>query len=193
MKEDEDYLDHILSAENPHLILDEDQRRVVLSDEDYTLVIAGAGAGKTTTLEAKAKYLVEKKHVDPARILVISFTKKATQELSERFNAIKIPAKIVTFHSIGNSIIHQNQGRYLVKGPGFRFEVIRSFLETKLDDKNFIDKITLFFASYLEMPFETSKSIEIYKRTLQNQDLITRKTDLENYQETLTRKKITIQ
>lgn len=193
LTEDEDYLDHILSAENPHLILDEDQRRVVLSDEDYTLVIAGAGAGKTTTLEAKAKYLVEKKHVDPARILVISFTKKATQELSERFNAIKIPAKIVTFHSIGNSIIHQNQGRYLVKGPGFRFEVIRSFLETKLDDKNFIDKITLFFASYLEMPFETSKSIEIYKRTLQNQDLITRKTDLENYQETLTKKKITIQ
>ena len=40
--------------------LDEEQRRVVLSDEDYTLVVAGAGAGKTTTMAAKVKYLVEK-------------------------------------------------------------------------------------------------------------------------------------
>ena len=35
------------------LKLDEEQRKVVLSDEDYTLVIAGAGAGKTTTVAAK--------------------------------------------------------------------------------------------------------------------------------------------
>lgn len=40
---------------------DEDQRRVVLTDEDYCLVIAGAGAGKTTTVAAKVKYLVDKK------------------------------------------------------------------------------------------------------------------------------------
>lgn len=33
---------------------------VVLSDEDHTLVIAGAGAGKTTTIAAKVRYLVEK-------------------------------------------------------------------------------------------------------------------------------------
>ena len=46
---------------DPVIDLDEDQRRVVLSDEDYTLVIAGAGAGKTTTVAAKVKYLVDKK------------------------------------------------------------------------------------------------------------------------------------
>ena len=48
---------------DPSVLLDEDQRRVILTDEDYCLVIAGAGAGKTTTVAAKVKYLVDKKHV----------------------------------------------------------------------------------------------------------------------------------
>ena len=68
------YLDNILKTIDPAINLDDDQRRVVLSDEDYTLVIAGAGAGKTTTVAAKVKYLVEKKNILPEQILVISFT-----------------------------------------------------------------------------------------------------------------------
>ena len=61
LKEEKEYLDHVLEKDDPNIRLDEEQRRVVLSDEDYTLVIAGAGAGKTTTIEAKVKYLVDKK------------------------------------------------------------------------------------------------------------------------------------
>ena len=49
------YLDNILREVDPQINLDDEQRRVVLSDEDYTLVIAGAGAGKTTTVAAKVK------------------------------------------------------------------------------------------------------------------------------------------
>ena len=192
LKQDKEYLDKILSKENPNLVLDIDQRKVVLSDEDYTLVIAGAGAGKTTTLEAKAKYLVEKKHINPERILVISFTKKATQELADRFKINGIPAKIATFHSIGNSIINTNQGKHSIKAPGFRFDVLRDYLVTKLDDESFIDKIRLFFASYLEMPFDSSKSVEIYKRRLAHSDLTTRKSDLDLFQESLNKKRISI-
>ena len=59
LKEDASYLDDILQKDDPKIRLDEEQRKVVLADEDYTLVIAGAGAGKTTTIEAKVKYLVE--------------------------------------------------------------------------------------------------------------------------------------
>ena len=72
LKEDKDYLDKILVPVDPKILLDEEQRRVVLSDEDYTLVIAGAGAGKTTTVSAKVRYLTEKKGVAPEDILVIS-------------------------------------------------------------------------------------------------------------------------
>lgn len=93
--QDKEYLDKILEDDDKNIILDEDQRKVILNDEDYTLVIAGAGAGKTTTLEAKAKYLVEKLHINPSRILVISFTKKATGELQDRFKKLESQLKFL--------------------------------------------------------------------------------------------------
>ena len=86
MVEEADYLDRILADVDPRILLDEDQRKAVLTDEDYCLIIAGAGAGKTTTVAAKVKYLVEKKGVEPSQILVVSFTNKAVQELRERIN-----------------------------------------------------------------------------------------------------------
>ena len=70
----EKYLDEVLVECDPAIKLDKEQRVAVLSDEDYTLIIAGAGAGKTTTVAAKVKYLVDKKNVKPEEILVISFT-----------------------------------------------------------------------------------------------------------------------
>ena len=44
---------NILKDVDPVIMLDADQRKVILTDEDYCLVIAGAGAGKTTTVAAK--------------------------------------------------------------------------------------------------------------------------------------------
>ena len=62
LRSEKEYLDTILEKVDPVINLDDEQREVVLSDEDYTLVIAGAGAGKTTTVAAKVRYLVEKKN-----------------------------------------------------------------------------------------------------------------------------------
>ena len=81
LKGEKKYLDDILKECDPNILLDDEQREVVLSNEDYTLVIAGAGAGKTTTVAAKVRYLVEKQGVNPEQILVISFTNKAVNEL----------------------------------------------------------------------------------------------------------------
>lgn len=106
---EKEYLDNILKDIDPNIILDENQRRVVLSDEDYSLVIAGAGAGKTTTVAAKVKYLVEKNNIDPKEILVISFTNKAVMELQDKINhALKIDCPIATFHATGNAILRKN-------------------------------------------------------------------------------------
>lgn len=84
LNSEKSYLDNILKKVDPVINLDDEQRKVVLSDEDYTLVIAGAGAGKTTTVAAKVRYLVEHKGIKPEQILVISFTNKAVGELRDR-------------------------------------------------------------------------------------------------------------
>lgn len=55
LEKDAIYLDKIFENIDPNIHLDEEQRNVILRDEDYTLVIAGAGAGKSTTLVWKWK------------------------------------------------------------------------------------------------------------------------------------------
>ena len=108
LNKEKKYLDEILKDVDPKIMLDDDQRKVILTDEDYCLVIAGAGAGKTTTIAAKVKYLVEKKNVDPKQILIISFTNKAVGELKDKINKdLKIECPITTFHSAGNAILRK--------------------------------------------------------------------------------------
>ena len=108
LERDKDYFDNILKQIDPNIQLDEEQRRAVITDDDYCLLVAGAGAGKTTTMAAKVKYLVEKKNIDPGEIIVISYTNKAIGELRDRINkGLGIPAKICTFHAFAYDIVKQ--------------------------------------------------------------------------------------
>ena len=130
---------------------------MVLSDEDYTLVIAGAGAGKTTTVAAKVKYLVEKKNINPDQILVISFTNKAVGELRSKINkALKINCPVTTFHKTGYAILRrQDEERKLIVEGGFMFNVISNYLKGNiLENPELVDKLILFFGSYFDAPYE---------------------------------------
>ena len=96
------YLDHIFDPIDSNIKLDDEQKASVLGDEQYSLVVAGAGTGKTTTVAAKVKYLVDVKNVNPSKILVMSYTRKAVEELRRRINVdLDVPACITTFHSLG--------------------------------------------------------------------------------------------
>jgi DNA helicase-4 len=55
------YFDALFLNVDKNILLDEEQRKAIITDEDYCLIVAGAGSGKTTTMAAKAKYLVDKK------------------------------------------------------------------------------------------------------------------------------------
>ena len=108
VEHESDYFDNLLSDIDPNIRLDTEQRRAVVIDDDYCLLVAGAGAGKTTTMAAKVKYLVEKKHIPPEDIIVISYTRKAIDELKERINKrLRIPALICTFHSFAYDIVRK--------------------------------------------------------------------------------------
>lgn len=157
LKTDQTYLDNILKDVDAAICLDEEQRRVVLSDEDYTLVIAGAGAGKTTTIAAKVKYLVEQKGINPDEILVISFTNKAVEELRDKINkALRIKCPITTFHKTGYAILRrQETERKGIVDQGFMFDVINKYLKGNiLENPEIVDKLILFFGSYFDAPYE---------------------------------------
>ena len=86
--------------------LDNQQRKAVIIDEDNQLVIAGAGSGKTTTIAGKVKYLTTIQDINPQSILLISFTRKAADEMRDRiFNKMNIDIPVKTFNKLGLDII----------------------------------------------------------------------------------------
>lgn len=177
------YLDKILFEIDPNILLDEEQRRVVLSDEDYTLVIAGAGAGKTTTVAAKVRYLVEKKHIKPEQILVISFTNKAVGELRERINGgLLIPCPITTFHSTGYAILckKEDDKKTIVEG-GFLFNAVNNYLKGNiLEQPELVDKLIMFFGSYFDAPYE-GNDINQFFNYISKADFSTLKSNVNEY------------
>jgi superfamily I DNA/RNA helicase/RecB family exonuclease len=67
--------------------LDEAQQRVVDHDGGPLLVLAGPGTGKTTTIVAAVADRIERRGIDPERVLVLTFSRKAATELRERITA----------------------------------------------------------------------------------------------------------
>lgn len=88
--------------------LDPQQRDSIVKLEDNCLVIASAGSGKTSTILGKAKYLVEKRGIDPSKILLITYTRKAANELHERMKIEGMTCS--TFHALAYQIIAQVTG-----------------------------------------------------------------------------------
>jgi superfamily I DNA/RNA helicase len=67
--------------------LDEAQQRVVEHEGGPLLVLAGPGTGKTTTIVAAVADRIERRGIDPERVLVLTFSRKAAVELRERITA----------------------------------------------------------------------------------------------------------
>ena len=101
-----DYFDNMYKGVDDSILLDEEQRVAILTDDDYNLIVAGAGSGKTTTMAAKVKFLVDIKRVNPNDIILISYTNKAVEELQKRINEdFKIPVLVCTFHKFGMEVL----------------------------------------------------------------------------------------
>lgn len=199
MEQKKDYLDGILHTVDPHILLDDDQRKVVLTDEDYCLVVAGAGAGKTTTVAAKVKYLVDCKNIDPTDILIVSFTNKAVSELRERINQdLQIPCPIATFHSTGNAILHKQSPEKLniVDSWKLYYVTLDYFRHSILKNESAVNNLILFFASYFDAPFE-GNDLNAFFNKIAKANYSTMRSDLDDFKcqviDTRTKKLVTIQ
>ena len=191
LESEKGYLDNILMSVDPAISLDAEQRQVVLSDEDYTLVIAGAGAGKTTTVAAKVRYLVERQHIDPEKILVISFTNKAVGELRDKINkALRIKCPVTTFHSTGYAILRkQDPAGKNIRDGGFLFNIVNNYLKNNvLEQPELVDKLILFFGSYFDAPYE-GDDLNSFFNYISKSDFTTLKGNMSEYTEEIINKR----
>jgi DNA helicase-2/ATP-dependent DNA helicase PcrA len=133
-----------MAAADPYAALNTPQKRAATFGEPLPdgkgvrsgplLVVAGAGTGKTSTIAHRVAYLVMN-GVDPTRILLLTFTRRAAHEMRRRAHDIlrqalddtlgnKAQAVLQrltwagTFHSIGNRLL-RHYGRHLKLEPGF--------------------------------------------------------------------------
>ncbi|MBE5775189.1 MAG: DNA helicase UvrD, partial [Clostridiales bacterium] len=184
LSKEKEYFDNILKDIDPNIKLDDEQRRAVVTDDDYCLLVAGAGAGKTTTMAAKVKYLVEKKRVNPEEIIVISYTNKAIGELRDRINkGLGIPAKICTFHAFAFEIVKQ----FSVEPPEINFssyQIIFEMLEKAIfNNKPLMRNLVLFLGYYFDLSEDVFQFSDLnqYHLFKASQDFETMKSGLGEY------------
>ena len=92
--------------------LTEAQREAVINDNDASLIVAGAGTGKTSTVIGKIAYLIDKKGFKPTEILGLAYGNDAAQEIRDRVkDKIGVDVEIKTFHALGLKIVNEFEGK----------------------------------------------------------------------------------
>lgn len=115
------------------------------------LTLAGPGSGKTLVITQRAKNLIEKQHVKPSDILIVTFTKAAAMEMKSRFIRMmggnNYPVTFGTFHAIffsvlkyayhytADNIIREEQKYILMR------DIIRKFHLEYEDENEYIEQI----------------------------------------------------
>ena len=146
--------------------LNDAQIEAVTAEDRFTLIVACAGAGKTQTLMTKLSYLV-KKGVDPAKILLLTFTNKAADEMKTR--AAKTGGEkckdvtACTYHSFCASMLRKYHNAVGL-GAGFKI------LDT-LDCKDIITFIKSRNKSYKGVP-TAANILGMHSATINNDKLL---------------------
>ena len=92
--------------------LNDAQREAVTAPGEPTLVIAGAGSGKTRVLVHRAAWLIDVEGVSPQSLLAVTFTNKAAAEMRGRIESLlKMPVShlwIGTFHGLAHRMLRRH-------------------------------------------------------------------------------------
>ena len=182
-----DYFDNMFSNIDKNIILDTEQREAIICEEDNLLILSGAGSGKTTTISGKVKYLIDKKKVSNKSICVVTFTKKAKEELDNRINnKFNLDVDIYTFHSLGLNIIrnyYKNKDINIVEEKG-QYKIISDYIKNILfKDKSKFDKFFKCFGNKtrLNNEYKLFDNFSDYHNYMFKRKYITSGSSMDNY------------
>jgi DNA helicase-2/ATP-dependent DNA helicase PcrA len=125
--------------------LNDQQIEAVKSKEGATLLFAGAGTGKTTTIIARVFHLI-KSGVSPKNILLMTFTNKASKEMLSRIEKSGVPSLpfVGTFHKFGNKFLLKHIDSFKERNSNFRIieyseikQIIKELLKSRGAEKIF--------------------------------------------------------
>lgn len=133
---------------------DINKKRAIVLDEKNVKVNAGAGTGKTFTIQNKVNYLIEKKGVSPNKILCLCYTIAGANDLDKKLNNNREEDKKVeacTFHEFCRRVARKcgiNKGKTDRK---ILDNIIHNYSKEWIDDDKLI-KLTDYFSYYINSP-----------------------------------------
>jgi len=111
---------HVLEFSHGTVQLNEEQFNVVTSPpSENQRILASAGSGKATTITARIAYLVEEYNIDPSRILLVTFSRAAAQEMIHRVHKLIGPVHMYagTFHALSAQILREMAPKLISDQP----------------------------------------------------------------------------
>ena len=150
--------------------LTDEQAAAIATDDDTTLVLAGAGTSKTSVIVGKVAHLVHNQHVSPQEILVLAYNNKAAAEIRSRLGNDLVDVEVRTFHSFGVRVISSvSSAPNLSKMAGDQRRRDRAFdqiLDDLFTDARDADGIPDFVAHHSQpyrSPFEFDTPSDYYQ------------------------------
>lgn len=141
----------------------DEQAEAVATDEDVTLVLAGAGSGKTAVITAKAAHLVRSGAASPWRILVLAFNRKTAQEIRERLPQDLADVEVRTFHSFGRQVIADIEGATRISTFATDDKRLLEAIDRWLNDlPEILVEFVAYFSTEYRSPFDFETSQEYY-------------------------------
>ena len=157
------------SCHEVRLMPTDEQVEAIATDEEVTLVLAGAGTGKTAVITGKVAHLVRNRNVRPDEILVLAFNRDAAEQIGHRLSG-SLAADVSTFHSFGNRVLGRTKSvSKLATDHPYRQLFLTQQLEEMLKDAIFGRPVLNFISSHLypyrsPFDFDTAQEYESYVR-----------------------------
>ena len=141
----------------------DEQAVAVATDEDATLVLAGAGTGKTAVTVGKIAHLVRNQGVRPEEILALAYNRKAADELRERLPKDLSATHVSTFHALGRRVIAESGVAptisKLAEDESALIKVLEGILRELLNDPT-QSKAVADFIAYHQAPYRSAFDFE---------------------------------
>lgn len=133
-----------MSSQNILSQLNDKQKIAVISNSSHLRIVAGAGTGKTSVLTKKIAYIINESLTYPNRILALTFTNKAAEEMRTRVEKLvgekSKDIQILTFHSLCNLILRIEAKKIVeieeIPITDYRFNII-----DEQDQKKIVEKL----------------------------------------------------
>ncbi|MDX1795257.1 MAG: DNA helicase Rep [Hydrogenovibrio sp.] len=158
--------------------LNKRQLQAVLHTETPSLVLAGAGSGKTRVITEKIAHLIRKQGIQPHHIYALTFTNKAAKEMKERVSKLlkNDPSKglnVSTFHNLGLNIIRQEykaldyKSNFSIMDATDTKQILKDLLKKQQLDEEALDNAQWDISSWKNAHISPQQALEQAEDNLQ--------------------------